>query len=70
MADFRPKYHQIRHILLSYEKNGKFFDHIFYIDDHKPNIELVDHHLQNITSLLFGKDINNLSELIDIITEN
>lgn len=63
MADFRPKNYQIRHILWIYEKKGKKFDNILFIDDYEPNIELVRRNVPDVKSLIYGKDIRNLEDL-------
>jgi predicted enzyme involved in methoxymalonyl-ACP biosynthesis len=67
MADFRPKFIQIKHILWLYEKNGLSFDDTIFIDDHRPNLERVRQELPNIHCIHFGSEIYSLNELESIL---
>ncbi|MFX0049681.1 MAG: HAD hydrolase family protein [Candidatus Hermodarchaeota archaeon] len=69
-ADYRPKYYQIKHILYLYKKWNKFFNQIYFIDDYQPNIEQIQHHLPNVSCLVFGKDVKDISELINLVCDN
>jgi HAD superfamily phosphatase (TIGR01681 family) len=67
MADFRPKSYQIRHILMLYKKENCEFQKIFFVDDYSPNIERVRQDIPCIHSYQYGKDIQRLSELIELV---
>ncbi len=67
MADFRPKWIQVRHILTHYETRGLSIGRVVFVDDYGPNVMEVRRHLPDVIALQYGVDIRELSEILEQI---